>query len=270
MISRTNYFRILLLLAIALLAVSCTPLRQVAALLRSTDEFHPVGANVMVEELADTEFGLQIQSKIPAYIDSVQRKLGLTFTKPVKVYVCHSTKSFCSHTGSRHPGPRASVLGKFFVSPRLQGTADWESIVDHELVHLILKQHLGNYKYQKIPVWFHEGLATLIANGGGAGDVTDSTAIGCILEGKHFDPVDKENFVFLRSFENKDISIWTHYRQAMLFVGFMQAKSPQVFQSLLLDLASGTTFRQAVNSAYSEDVATLWQDYTNSLRNAHK
>jgi hypothetical protein len=263
------WLNFLILAFLSLFSVSCAPIRQVAAFYRSTDSFHPVGDNVSVEELEDAAFGLKIQAIIPQYADSVQRKLGVRFTRPVDVYLCHTTQSFCRYAGSKSPGPRAKVLKKVFISPRLEGTSDWKSIVYHELVHLLLMQHLGVYKYQKIPVWFHEGLATMIANGGGSGDVSDSLAINCITTGKHFSPVDKENFLCLRSFENREISMWTHYRQAELFVEFMQRSDSLAFTTFEKELISGTVFRVAVQDAYHENVSGLWNNFVDNI-NEHR
>jgi hypothetical protein len=259
------WLNILIVTFLSLFGVSCTPIRQVAAFYKSTDSFHPIGENVSVEEIEDAAFGLQIQAIIPQYSDSIQRKLGYRFTKPVNVYVCHTTQSFCKYTGSKYPGPRAKVFRKVLISPRLEGTSEWKSIVYHELVHLLLMQHLGIYDYQKIPVWFHEGLATMIANGGGSGDVTDSLAMSGIKAGKHFDPVDRENFLFPRSFEGKDVGIWTQYRQAMLFVAFMQSKDSLAFKMLEEELIFGKLFRIAVQDAYHENVAGLWKDFTDDI-----
>jgi hypothetical protein len=251
--------------ALLLLLVSCAPLRRVGAYFRSTDEFHPVGGNVCVEELVDADFALQIQSKVPIFVDSVQTKLGLKFTEPVCLYLCHSIDSFCAHTGSKKPGPRASMLKKLFISPRLKGTPDWESIIYHELVHLVLRQHMSLYNYQAIPVWFHEGLATLTSNGGGSGDVTDSVAVQTIIDGKHFDPVEKENFLQLRSFERNDVSIWTQYRQSMLFVRFIKGKDSARFQNLINELVSGVSFAKAIRHVYNTDTPTLWTEFTSQL-----
>ena len=262
---RITSYVVLITVFLAPLAAGCALVSRLPAYFKSTDMFHPVGENVLIEADEDSAWGEQIQSVIPQYLDSVQNKVGLDFTQEVKVFVCHSTESFCDHTGSKSPGPRASVLRKFFVSPRLQGTEDWSSIVYHELVHVLLMQNLSMYRYLTTPIWFHEGLATMVANGGGSGNINDSTAIANILDGKHFNPVDKENFVFPQSFENPDIGIWVHYRQAMLFVAYMKTSNPQSFDTLMHDLVSGMNFREAVHDAYGEDVASLWTMFTEDI-----
>ena len=260
-----TYIILIVLVMIPLVAV-CAPMPRILAYFKSTDMFHPVGENVLIEADEDIAFGAQIQSVVPQYLDSIQNKIGLDFTRDAKVFVCHSIESFCDHTGSKSPGPRASVLRKFFVSPRLQGTEDWSSIVYHELVHVLLMQNLSMYRYLTTPIWFHEGLATMVANGGGSGNVDDSTAVANILAGKHFCPVDKEKFLFPQSFENPDIGIWVHYRQAMLFVAFMKNSDADAFDRLLHDLVSDRNFREAVRNAYQTDIAALWKNFVGDLQ----
>src|SRR5262249_59321592 len=60
-------------------------------------------------------------------------------------------------------------------------------ILVHELSHLHLGQRLGHYT-MRIPVWFHEGLASLAAASGGADLVTEEDARRAIATGDYFLP----------------------------------------------------------------------------------
>jgi hypothetical protein len=245
---------------------SCTPIHQIIALSRSTNKFHLLANNVYIENKADIVLGNQIQPVVPLLIDSVENKLSLKYYSCPGVFICHTIKSFCQYTGSKYPGPRACVPNNFFISPRLADSPDWKEIVYHELVHSIFKQHLGVYKYQKVPVWFNEGLATLISNGGGTGDITDDTARSLILEGKQFSPVEHENFIFPSSFENQDISLWIQYRQAMLFVSFLREKDTIMFHRLIKDISQGIEFKNAISVAYDQSVPDLWNLFINKIK----
>lgn len=245
-------------LVIAVLS-SCAPSRQGLAYLRPLNKFASAAANVFVEEPSDSAFAKEIGSVLALYSDSVELKHQSKFLAPARTYLCHTTQSFCSHTGSKSPGPRAFVSPKgMFISPRLKDTPDWQAIVYHEMSHIILFQHLGIFRYRKTPVWFTEGLATYISNGGGSGNVTDQAAWDSLHQGKHFEPVDEEPLLFPKSFSNDNIGAWVQYRQAMLFVAFLHDHNEQAYVKLLNSVFAKKPFPKAVQEAYGMKVAELW------------
>jgi hypothetical protein len=201
------------------------------------------------------------------FVDSVESKLPAKFLKPAHVYLCNSNQSFCKYTGSRFPGPRAyATFRGVYVSPRLKGTPDWAAIVYHELIHVVIFQHLSVYRYLKVPVWFHEGFATYISNGGGSGNVSDSAAVRDLLEGRHFDPVDNESILSPKSFRDDKIGAWTYYRQSMLFVGFLAKYDRWAFDNLISSVLGGTAFPEAVANAYGHKLSFLWEAFVADLK----
>jgi hypothetical protein len=246
---------------------SCIALRQGVAMLKTPSGFIRHNDSVNYEKQCDSLFAAQVDSVLLTYKDSVALKHQCKFKEPIQVYVCNSKETFCGYTGSKQKGPRAHVTPKgVFISPSLKGTSDWTSILYHELSHVILMQNLGLYRYSNVPIWFHEGLATMISNGGGTGAVTDDTALSLILDGKHFDPVEREFYVFPKSFENPAVSHWVHYRQAMLFVRFLKEKDQAGFQMLLSDILQGKEFDKAVGLIYGQKTHELWRLFVDKMR----
>lgn len=78
-------------------------------------------------------------------------------------------------------------------------------------------QYLGTNRYFTIALWFHEGVAAFVSDGGGSGDITYSIAIEEILKGNHFYP----HSGFIKSYlDDTSLPPWVEYRQYMLFAMF--------------------------------------------------
>jgi hypothetical protein len=259
------------LFSVLVIFCSCTAIRQGLALIRTPDKFISLNDTVHYENHKDSVFACQVNNALHVLIDSVELKHYCSFIDPFKVYICSSTVSFCKYTGSKFPGPRAFATPKgVFVSPRLKGSSDWFDIVYHELSHIIMFQHLGIYRYRKIPAWFHEGLATYISNGGGSGNVTDSAAIFSVLHGHHFNPVARENIFNPKSFKNNEIGAWVLYRQSMLFVTFLAKRNKGAFEELMGLIIREEPFPKAVKKIYGMNVAALWDIFVEGLRKSEE
>jgi hypothetical protein len=246
---------------------SCSAINQGFAILRTPKDFIDLDNSVRIENNIDVQFGKDIHNVLPNLIDSIEMKEHHKFMCLPSIYVCNSNKSFCKYSGANFPGPRAKVTPKgLFISPRLKDSKDWYNIIYHELSHVILLQNLGTYHYLWIPVWFHEGLATYVSNGGGSGDVTDSTAILDILQGNHFDPVAKENTLFPKSFSNKKIRPWMQYRQAMLFVKFLKEGKEKEFDNLLNSIFKKNSFSKSIEFSYGLKLSVLWDNFIDNLQ----
>jgi hypothetical protein len=241
-----------------LIVSSCGVIRTGIALSRSPNNYTKIGKYVQIENKSDERFGNEICNVLPHLIDSVENKLLHKFVNPPIIYVCNSNQSFCKYSGSKYPGPRARALAdKVFISPRLNGSKDWNEIVYHELSHALLYQCIVAYHYIKIPVWFHEGLATYISNGGGSGNITDNMAILDILKGNHFYP---------KSFNNNTIPAWMKYRQAMLFVKFMKEGKEKEFEKLLTAIFNKKSFSKSIETSYGMKVSKLWIEFIDKLK----
>jgi hypothetical protein len=257
---------ILSILAIGFtLLLSCATIRQGIAILRTPNNFINLNNNVQIENTNEGQFGTEIGNILPNLIDSVENKHLHKFINQPNIYVCNTIQSFRKYTGLK--GPRACATPKgIFISPRLKGAIDCDAIIYHELSHVILLQYVGIYRFRTFPVWFNEGLATYISNGGGSGNVTDSAAILEILQGNHFYPVANENVIFPKSFSNSNLPAWMQYRQSMLFVKFLKEGRVQNFNNLLNSLFRKKSFSKSIESSYGVKVSVLWNEFLNKLR----
>jgi hypothetical protein len=240
---------------------SCSALNQGMAAIRNPKGFSGIGENVFVENANDMVFGERLKETLPALRDSVERKQKQKIEKMMPVFLCHTNESFCKYAGSKYPGPRAKVTNKgFFISPRLEPSKDWYEIIYHELSHVAMIQNVGLYRHFKTPVWFHEGLATYISNGGGSGDVSDSAAIVEILKGNHFHPLAKDNILSQKSFKN-GLAPWMNYRQSMLFVTYLKEMDTDKFDNLIENMNKRIAFKKAFEKAYGIKIQDIWKGF---------
>ena len=175
----------------------------------------------------------------------------LPFAKPVRVHLCRDEA--CFDRLVRTPKLTAAVVPDNFLvlAPRLFDREPERlfPILIHELSHLHLGQRLGHYT-PWIPTWFHEGLATLAADGGGAEYASDRQALGAWCAGRQIDfalaPVPDRR----QGHRDFGLSIHEYYRQAWRAVGHLRATQPDRFRAFLRALQAGGDFHIAFADAY--------------------
>lgn len=245
---------------------SCTPLNIVGASYKTPDSFIPYSNCIKIESNNDSLFANEIASVLQLFQDSVEIKLHHKFKNVPMVFICNSKNTYCKYTEQKYIGPRASVnTNGIFISPRLKESPYWSGIIYHEYVHSLMFQYLGSIGYFKIPIWFHEGLATLVSNGGGSGDISDTAAFREILKGKHFYPYD--NFLISFLFNNHLPSAWIAYRQYMVFTEYIKKSNPVAFNAIVQSIFEKKSFSKSYNVAYGKNVDALWNTFVNSLKN---
>lgn len=162
-----------------------------------------------------------------------------------------------------------------FLSPKLMiRPKNVRRYIAHELSHLHLYQHVGDYAYLCIPSWFVEGLAAFVSDGGGAEKVTDHEVNDSIRAGNHFQPF--ENAGLRDLLVPRYASYWEiehrfkhhlFYRQCMLFVGFLEKEDPDRFKKFIIDLEKRTDFSDAFRSSFGADTMTKWHDFKDRIIN---
>ena len=176
-------------LVMATLSVTgCSFVSHSVAALRSTDHFvSNVNDNRVLFEPGAEESADKIADFLPTAIQQVEKKQFRHFVEPVRIYVCASRESFKRLFGA---DVRAGVLIKLFLPPRIfeYGDEVARKYLTHELSHLHLQQQIGIFKMNRLPMWFKEGLATSVSNGGGAHLISQEQAIEFLRAGKHFIP----------------------------------------------------------------------------------
>ena len=121
-----------------------------------------------------------------------------------------------------------------FLSPNLFGreSARLRAVLTHELSHLHLGQRLGHYT-PWLPIWFHEGLATLAADGGGAEFASDGEAIGAWNEGRQVDFSRLDVPGKRHRAGDFGLSIHEFYRQSWRFVEYLRIRDADAFAAMM-------------------------------------
>jgi hypothetical protein len=254
-------------LIVAILSVaSCSLLRQSVAALRSTDQFIPSGNDdrVLIEPGAE-DYANRIASFLSSAIEHVEEKQYHRFVEPVRVYACASRESFKKYYGA---DVRAGVLTKLFLSPRIfeYGDEIAKKYLTHELSHLHLQQQLGIYKTNRLPMWFKEGLATYVSDGGGAHLISQEQAIASIRSGKHFVPNNADGFIFKKTPSDFGLEPHMFYRQSMMFISYLAKINDPGFRGLLLDIENGERLSSALQAEYNMNLEELWNGFLHEVK----
>lgn len=233
--------------ALLLLAGCATPP------LKSTERFLPLAADprVLYEPGAE-QAASEVATRLPAAIAQVAATHQRGFLREPQVHVCSSEACFRNHV-TRTEVSAATVAGnRIFLAPQLfqREAHRLPLILAHELSHQHLGQQIGHYTYT-VPVWFHEGLAALASNGGGADYASDAEARADIRAGRHFDPAQRDSETLRHLADHWRVSPYTFYRQAMLFLQYLRASSERRFDEFLLAVEDNQDFDLAFGNAYN-------------------
>lgn len=185
------------------------------------------------------------------------------FRRPPVVYICDTDACFHRFLSAKLDYTAAVLYeNRLLLAPRLfaRDTARLRPILLHELSHLHMGQYRGHYT-TSIPVWFHEGLASLVAEGGGADLASDDDAWRAARAGRHF-RVDEQHLPWRRTrAEAFGLSISVFYRQAMLFLAHMRSRDHARFARLLQRLQDGDDFDAAFAQTYQANPGRLAQAF---------
>jgi hypothetical protein len=244
---------------LALILAGCATPRQAASpqgftrLANDDRVWHEVGGQAYAEEVA------RLLGPAMAKVETVH---GLPFQRPPRVFVCASRPCFTQLVPT--PGYTAAVLpGEVLaLSPRLdlEENERLPGILAHELSHLHLGQRLGHYS-AALPVWFHEGLASLVADGGGAEFSSDEEACDAWDAGRHIDFAQLDTPTKRHRAVDFKTSIHQFYRQSWRFLQYLKRRDPNGFAGMLQAIQSGVAFTAAVTDAYHISLEQLGLEF---------
>lgn len=226
-------------------------LRPIDSFVQSADD-----ARVWIEPGYEA-YGARVAAALPSAIARVEAAHYLPFARPPRVHVCGSEDCFNRHVMT--PKLSAAVVpdNRLILSPKLDGREQHRlpTLLTHELAHLHLGQRIGHY-HSTLPVWFHEGWATLTADGGGADYTTDAKVFEAVRAGKRVnltarDAPDKRH----RAAASR-LSIFEFYRQSMMLVGWLKAQDEARFRQLALAVQDNADFEIAFWNIYGQAPAT--------------
>jgi hypothetical protein len=253
-------------------------LKAILAKYKSTDHFITLAEDPRIRyENPAKEDAIALKEILDESQKKVESVLKSRFRNPVEAYVCASQDSFNEYVFLSKNVRGAVYWGKLFLSPAAfsQGDSSLGELTTHELTHYFFHTHLGEKAHlENIPLWFREGIAVFVANGG-AGYTRDMAVRDLISN--------KEKEAYLSGsinawFTSKDprdaltkngTANWIYYRVGALFVHYMRDSQPDKFEKLIQLLLSGTEFNAAVELSYGKNIELLLQEFSQYLA-AHK
>ena len=255
-------------------ALSLQPLliKAILAKYKSTDHFLTLEEDprIRYEELAK-ENALHTAQFLSKSKEQVEKILRAPFKEEITVYICATQESFNEYVFLSKNVRGAVFWEKFFLSPRAFSVGSPSRLTAHELTHYFFNSYLGEKKHLKnIPLWFREGIAVFVANGG-----TSYTVNSNVLERTS----DEERSTILSGsidfwFTSNDprdavtkagVANWMLYRAAALFVHYLHDTQPNKFNKLIERLISGESFETAIDNQYGKDQQSLLEDFTKYL-----
>lgn len=266
-----RYLYALTILFITSVCVSgCTAVSYFTAMLKSTDQFlsSPTDPRVKYESGAEAQ-ALIISKALPISIHTVEQAQYRQFVAPVTVYICSTLESFTSYTTNSRAGG-VVLNSRLFISPKPENTAErLPRLLTHELSHLQIQQQLGSFKSTRIPSWFMEGLAVVVADGAGAEKVSENQARDAIQQGKQFYP-ETEGSLLPKTAHDYGLDPHLYYREASMFIAYLLHLDEQKFKVLLLTVEDGKSFAGAFQSAYNTTIDETWQQFIVEINKTYK
>ena len=225
----------------------------------------PEDSRVWVEQGAE-DYGRRVSARLDAAIAKVEAAHFLPFARPPRVYVCASESCFRRHVLT--PRLSAAVIpdNRLILSPKLDGRESWrlQNLMVHELAHLHLGQRVGHYHYN-IPVWFHEGWASLAAEGGGADYATDEDVYQAIRAGRRVNLATRDTRDRRHRANASGLGIYEFYRQSMLLVRWLKTEDEARFRALVLAIQANTDFHIAFWDVYGQSPSARFAGFFDSV-----
>lgn len=261
--------RVPIFAAAVLLLAGCAALQPAREADGDLERFASLAADPRVRYGPGAEqYAARVAQLLPAAIAQVEQVHLLPFAAPVLVHVCGTEQCFARHLP---PGSRFSAAviydNRLLLAPRLfeRESNRLYPILVHELSHLHLGQRLGHYS-MALPVWFHEGLASLVAAGGGADLASDAEVRAAITAGRHFLPDEEHDETSRKYAGHWGLAVSLFYRQSMLFLEHLRARARERFGALLLALQERVPFDEAFRTAFGAGALELAQEFFGRLR----
>ena len=226
--------------------------------LKPIDSFAPLASDPRVwVEPGYEAYGARVAAALPDAIARVEAAHYLPFAKTPRVHVCGSDACFKRHVLT--PKLSAAVIpdNRLILSPNLDGRESHRlpALLTHELAHLHLGQRIGHY-HSTLPVWFHEGWASLTADGGGAEYATDAQAFTAARDGRRVNLAARDTPDKRHRANASGLTIHEFYRQSMLLVGWLKAQDEARFRDLALAVQNNADFEIAFWNLYGQAPAT--------------
>jgi hypothetical protein len=236
---------------------------------------------VHFEEGAKT-CALEVAALLQTAIELVETKQGRPFRREPVIGVYSSYAHYARANGLENTNILAtSRSGRVILSPALcENQHDLVAgVLAHELSHVHLFGWRSSLLSDRPPSWFTEGLAVMVSNGGAAEGVTELDAVAAIKRGDEIVVADQGAWTDLAaipfhgdmkpSLAKDGLSRQRlAYRQAGMFVAWLQRSDPLAFAGLLTRLENGDPFGESFFSAFGKGPALQWKRFAEDVSRA--
>ena len=250
-------------------------IKAILAKYKSTAHFVTLAEDPRIRyELPAKENAIALKEVLSKSQQQVELVLKARFGKPLQLYVCASQNAFNDYVFLSKNVKGAVYWGKVFLSPgAFRDDRDaLAELTTHELTHYLFYTHLGEKAHlENIPLWFREGVATFVADGG-----ADYTAVRDVADLMSI--AEKEAYLSgatnpwfasnnpRDALTSKGTANWMLYRVGASFVHYLHDTQPVRFDKLIELLLSGTELSKAVALAYGQNIEGLRNEFSQYLR----
>lgn len=264
------------LVTLLLVSVLINPLliKAILAKYKSTSHFIPLETDSRIYyEASSKGNAISLASMLTSSQSIVEKSLGALFHEPVAVYICATQESFNEYVYLSKNVRGAVYWGKVFLSPGAFNRGSLERLMNHELTHYLFYTYLGERKsVTNIPLWFREGIAVYVANGGK--EYTHLVGIKWLMPKREKDAFLSGGIDFWFSSDDPSDALTKNGTANGLFYGvgaavvhFMQDQQPDGFEKLIEELLAGSKFDDALALSYMKDKDEILAEFAFYLRN---
>jgi len=223
----------------------------------------------------------EVAAILPAAMAQVERRQARPFARGPIVGVYASFEDYARANGLGDAGVAATARdGRVMLSPTLCGEerARLARVLTHELSHTHLFGWRAASTAAPPPSWFTEGLAVMVSDGGAAEQTSEAEASRALAQGFAIVVADTgswPNFAAI-TFEKEPPAAGSAqetlalrqglaFREAAMFVAWLQSSDAAGFANLLHALEDGGFFGAAFVKAYGADAAAKWREFRGTI-----
>ncbi len=208
-------------------------------------------------------------AELPVSIEKVRQAhfVGFKDVAAIKIYAFNDKDHYANFSHASVLTRGSSSSDEVYLSPKLRERIDsLPNILVHELSHVHIRQYTGTLGFVAgIPGWFLEGMAVSVSSGGGAEEVTSAQARIAMRGTVRFRPEDSGSITGHKTAHDYGLEPHMYYRQASLFVQYLQRVNPEAFHAALLSVLHGARFRQVWPKSYGRSISELWREFQGEL-----
>lgn len=173
-------------------------------------------------------------------LENIEQRVGLKPTRPDRLIVRFKDglqpNQPVALRRTRHVNGHKSQLLTFMLEPILLETVNFQTVLTHELVHAIMRQHMGS-RYLQLPQWLRESFATW-----GASQLQEKTSV--LIAGKIYAHQDPRSLI--QGFKGVPHTLDAYLEEALLMEYIATEYGPDRISRLLKQIIEGENHGNAI------------------------